>query len=124
MNKVMYCRFCNEKHIVSETVDGDGNVVGVFCNREKALITAFTTHWNSEDLQPRVASYTRANTDLRALSKVKGNKLRGLAKRFAFLAMKSDFVTERKLNYAFLVHLILDELFILKEQAFQQKEWL
>lgn len=118
MEKLTYCRFCNEKHIVSETFDKQGTVVGMFCNREKALITAFTVEWNGEDISGPVSRFVDFNTDKAILRNIKGDKLRGLAKKLAYQFMQSTYAKDRKINYAFAVYVTLDELFKLREQVY------
>ncbi|WP_314587909.1 hypothetical protein [Paenibacillus terrigena] len=121
MEKVTYCRFCNEKHIVSETRDPAGNVVGMFCNRKKALITAYTSVWNGDDVLPRLEKFTEVNVDRAVLPRMQPDKLEGLSRKFAYYALQSDFARERKLNYAFVQHHILDILRALRQRRFYEK---
>lgn len=118
MEKRTYCRFCNETHVVSETLDKNNNVIGLFCNREKALITAFTVEWNGEDISGAISRFVDFNVDKPVLRNVQGSKLRSLAKKLAYQFMQTSYARERKINYAFAVHVTLDELFSLRGRLF------
>lgn len=101
MERKEYCHYCNEEHIVSETKDGNGNVVGLFCNRKKALIKATTTKWNGEDIYGELRKFARQNVDLAAVSRLKPEKVKGLARKMAYLFLQSPYAKERLINYYF-----------------------
>ncbi|WNF07464.1 hypothetical protein [Brevibacillus borstelensis] len=108
MEKITYCRFCNEEHIVSETMDAHDNVVGLFCNREKAMITAHTTNWNGIDVYPAIEGYANRHVDKVALKRIKPDKVNGLARKMAYLFLQTEFAKEHDINYYFAQHHMLD----------------
>lgn len=118
MEKVSYCRFCNEKHIVSETRDSEGSVVGMFCNREKALITAHTSHWNGEDILPAIERFVNFHVDFEVLPRVKGEGLNGLSKKLAYQILQSNYAKKQKWNYYFVLHHALDTLRAIKQRLY------
>lgn len=101
MEKTAYCHFCNEEHIVSETKDAQGNIVGLFCNREKALIVSDTTKWNGEDIYGELRQFARHNVDIGAVARIKPEKVAGLARKIAYQFLQKPFAKERKINYYF-----------------------
>lgn len=101
MEKKAYCPFCIEEHIVSETKDPFGNIVGLFCNREKALVQSDTTRWNDENIYGELRAFARKNVDFVALNRIKPNKIAGLARKMAYLFLQTDYAKERKINYYF-----------------------
>ncbi|WP_276913155.1 hypothetical protein [Aneurinibacillus aneurinilyticus] len=121
MEKVMYCRFCNTDHIASETMDTKGNVVGLFCNREKALIVATTTKWNDEDIYDVIERYVYANVDSVALKRIKPEKVSGLSRKIAYLFLQTKYAKERNLNYFFAQYHILDAIRRMKSRLANAK---
>lgn len=121
MEKVTYCRFCNERHIASETRDPDGNVVGLFCNREKAMITAFTSLWNGEDVLPAIERYADYAVDIEALRHIKPEKVIGLSRKIAYQFMQGNYAKQRNLSYAFVQHHTLDVIRSTKQRQFYSK---
>jgi hypothetical protein len=101
MEKTVFCHFCNEDHIVSETKDSRGNIVGLFCNREKALITSDTTKWNGEDIYEELRKFARRNVDHGAVSRIKPEKVAGLARKMAYMFLQTPYAKERFINYYF-----------------------
>ncbi|MNW51046.1 hypothetical protein D3C74_285180 [compost metagenome] len=118
MERKTYCRYCNEDHIVSETLDPEGNAVGLFCNREKALITAFTTIWAGEDVLPAISRFVDATVDRVALARIKPDKTNGLARKIAYQFTQTSYSREHRINYAFAVHHVLAEIRRLRERGF------
>ncbi|AWB45292.1 hypothetical protein DCC85_14360 [Paenibacillus sp. CAA11] len=118
MERRTYCRFCNEEHVVSETRDTLGNIVGLFCNREKAMVTSHTTAWNEEDIMPAIERFVDATVDRVALARIKTDKMSGLARKIGFQFIQTSYARERKINYAFAVHHILAEIRRMREHGF------
>ncbi|PRT06960.1 hypothetical protein C6356_00615 [Bacillus wiedmannii] len=104
MEKRSYCHYCNEEHIVSETKDSNGNVVGLFCNREKALIKATTTKWNGVDIYGDLREFARRNVDLVAVNRINPEKVEGLSRKMAYLFLQTPEAKESSLNYYFAVY--------------------
>jgi hypothetical protein len=101
MEKKMYCHYCNEEHIVSETRDNKGVVVGLFCNREKALIISDTTKWNGESVYEEIRKFARKYVDLEAITRLKPEKVAGLGRKMAYQFLQTDYAKQRKINYYF-----------------------
>lgn len=101
MEKTVYCHFCGEEHIVSETKDNNGNVVGLFCNREKALIKSDTTRWNGEDIYEELRNFAKENVDIGAVSRIKPDKVAGLSRKMAYMFLQTYYAKEHKINYYF-----------------------
>lgn len=99
MEKERHCWHCDEKHIVSETKDGQGNVVGLFCNRNKAMIVAKTTRWNGEDIYPQLERFLERNVDTIALVRICGEKINGLSRKMTYLFLQTEYAKERGINY-------------------------
>ncbi|MGG4142979.1 hypothetical protein ABEW34_07585 [Paenibacillus algorifonticola] len=117
MDKQVYCRFCNEKHIVSETKDNEGNAVGLFCNRRKALIVAFTARWDGEDTFPLIERYVDETVDILALRRITPDKMTALSRKIAY-----GYVQGRKLNYYFVQHHVLSVIRSRKGRAQHMRE--
>lgn len=118
MERKTYCRFCNEEHIVSETLDPNGTAVGLFCNREKAMITAFTTLWAGEDVLPAINRFVGATVDRVALARIKPERMSGLARKIAYQFLQTQYAKDRKINYAFTTHHVLAEIRRIRERGF------
>lgn len=101
MEKTVYCHFCNEGHIVSETKDYRGNIVGLFCNREKALIKSDTQRWNGEDIYSELRTFARKNVDIGAIARLKPDKVAGLSRKMAYMFLQAPYAKERRINYYF-----------------------
>lgn len=99
--KVTYCRFCNEDHIVSETMDLDNNAVGLFCNRKKAMLTAFSHKWNGEDVYERLEHFLDRQVDKIALLNIEPNKINGLSRKMAYLFLQTPYAKKHRINYHF-----------------------
>ncbi|WP_178023076.1 hypothetical protein [uncultured Paenibacillus sp.] len=115
MERKTFCHYCNEEHIVSETLDTNRTVVGLFCNREKALITAFSSVWDGEDVLPEISRFVDAYVDRVALARIKTEKMNGLARKLAYQFTQTSYSREHRINYAFAVHHILGEIRSIKE---------
>lgn len=121
MERIVYCRFCNEEHPVSETLDGADNVVGLFCNRKKAMITAFTTFWNGEDILPAIERFAERTVDKVALSRIKRDKVDSLAKKISYQFRQSSYATERDISYYFAQHHVLDVIRSMRQRLAHTK---
>ncbi|OME86903.1 hypothetical protein BK120_08245 [Paenibacillus sp. FSL A5-0031] len=118
MTKRSFCRFCSETHTVSETKDPNGIAVGLFCDRRKELITAFTSLWGDEDVFPLIESYVDAAVDSVALKRIKSDKVVGLSRKIAYQFMQTSNARERKINYYFALHHVLDAIRAKKGRLF------
>ncbi|MFC4103617.1 hypothetical protein [Paenibacillus xanthanilyticus] len=121
MEKIVYCRFCNEEHPVSETRDSADSVVGLFCNRQKAMITAFTTYWNGEDILPAIERFADRTVDKVALTRIRRDKIDGLAKKISYQFRQSNYAEERKISYYFAQHHVLDVIRAMRERLAHTK---
>lgn len=110
MEKMSYCRFCNEEHIVSETKDTQGNAVGLFCNREKQMITVFWPVWNGEDVYDEIARFVSTLADDVSLARLKPGSMTGLSRKFAYQFLQTYYATSRRINFYFAQHIVLDAL--------------
>lgn len=99
MEPIIYCPHCGEEHVASETRDNEGIVVGLFCNRRKALISAAATTWGGEDVYPRLQSFLRRNVDMRALDRIESDKVVGLSRKMAYLFIQTTYAKDRRINY-------------------------
>lgn len=106
----MYCEHCKEEHVVSPTYDGAGNVVGQFCNRAKLLATAYTTEWNGENIRPHIMAFMRENLDIKAMKRMKPERLIFLAKRLAYRLLQTEWAQKRRLNFAFVTYWMHKEI--------------
>lgn len=104
MEKMVYCRHCNEEHIASETMDTNGEVVGLFCNRQQSMIVSNSTIWNDEDVGIAIERFANANVDSGALSRIKPEKVIGLSRKITYLFCQTSYAKERKINYFFAQH--------------------
>jgi hypothetical protein len=108
MERVVYCRHCEKEHVVSETMDSKGNVVGLFCNTKQAMLDVTTTKWNGEDIYPELRKYLERHLDKVALKRIKLEKIVGLSRKMAYLFMQTPYAKEHRLNYYFVQHHALD----------------
>ncbi|MEV5028519.1 hypothetical protein [Paenibacillus sp. LPE1-1-1.1] len=122
MTKRSFCRFCSETHTVSETKDLNGNAVGLFCDRRKELITAFTSRWGFEDVFPMIESFVDVAVDSVALKRIKSEKVIGLSRKIAYQFMQTSNARERKINYYFALHHVQDAIRAKKSRLFYAKE--
>lgn len=121
MERTTYCRHCNEKHIVSETMDSAGSVVGMFCNRKQRMVTVHSTKWNDDDVHEPLQRYLAAQVDVEALSRIKSEKLDGLARKMSYLFLQTPYAKERRLNYFWTQAIALDIIRRMKERQFHVK---
>ncbi|WP_232696163.1 hypothetical protein [Brevibacillus daliensis] len=121
MEKIVNCHHCGERHIVSETMDGHGNVVGLFCNRKQAMIVANTTNWNGEDTYDTMERFAIANVDTQALRRIKPDKVNGLVRKISYLYLQTTYAKERKINYFFATYHMRSIILRMKAKAARQK---
>ncbi|WP_029100206.1 hypothetical protein [Brevibacillus thermoruber] len=121
MEKIAHCFHCGERHIVSETMDGQGNVVGLFCNRKQAMVVVKTTRWNGEDVYDRLERFAAANVDTQALRRIKPEKVEGLTRKIAYLFLQTEYAKERKINYFFVVYHMRSIIRRMKAKAARQR---
>lgn len=100
MDKIEFCPYCNEEHVVVATMD-DKKPVGFFCNRKRKLINAVTTKWNGFDVYEPMREFARKNVNLGGVAHVRPEKVEGLARKMAFLFLQLSDIKDRKINYAF-----------------------
>lgn len=120
MEKIVSCHHCGERHIVSETMDGHGNVVGLFCNRKQAMIVVKTSHWNGEDTYDAMERFAAGNVDTMALRRIKPEKVDGLARKIAYLYLQTAYAKERKVNYFFAAYQLRSIILRMKAAAARQ----
>jgi hypothetical protein len=97
-----YCPHCNEEHVVSETYDNEGTLVGYFCNREKLLISSEAPIWDGENvLTEFLGGYVYETVDADVLARMQPDRLIALSKRIAYRIMRTDWAEKRNINFAF-----------------------
>ncbi|MGY3188792.1 hypothetical protein [Lysinibacillus sp. TE18511] len=101
MEKIVYCTHCKVEHVVSITKDST-NDVGLFCNTTRKLVDAYTTKWDGKDVYEPMREFARKNVDLQAISRLKPEKVEGLARKMAFMYSNSD--DRIYASYAFLAY--------------------
>src|SRR5690625_3567575 len=94
-----FCVLCNKDHIVSDTRDGDGKIVGTFCNRKKALIKSDTTIWNGVDIYSDLRKFARRNVDLEAVARINPSRVGGLGRKMAYLYLQTPEAKKEYVNY-------------------------
>lgn len=102
MEKIEYCTYCNEEHVVSETTDNKGNVVGTFCNSSKRMINSDSAVFDGVNIYDDLRKFARTNTDFKAVANLRPNKVEGLARKMAFLYLQEH--SDKHLNYAFVAY--------------------
>lgn len=96
-----FCLLCDEEHIVSKTLDGEGNVVGTFCNRKKELISSNTSKWNGKDIYEDLRKFARRRIDLEAVANIRPQKVGGLGRKMAYLYLQTPEAKKSYVNYYF-----------------------
>lgn len=111
MNEIQkYCKHCGEIHIVSPTYDGDHNVVGYFCNREKLLCEAVDSTWNGTDIMEQLRPFIVDRVDFKALYRMERSRIKFLAKRIAFQLLQTEWARSERLNFAFVQYWMTVEI--------------
>lgn len=122
MENVMYCPYCKTDHVLAETLDNDGNIVGLFCHAEKLLVKVLTSNWNGENILPHLQSFLEASVHKRALVRIDYDALRRLSKKMAYLFLRTSYGKKAYINYAFVEYHTRDILIALKEKAVNEYE--
>lgn len=119
--KVLHCPLCNEEHVLSATKDPDGNVVGWFCNRHKAMVIADTPRWNGVDAFASISKFARRNIDRRAIGRLDDVKAAGLSRKMAYLYIQTEWAQEAKVNYYFAQYHMQEAVEALRKEAAAKK---
>jgi hypothetical protein len=122
MENVMYCPYCKTEHVLSETLDNEGNVVGLFCHSERLLVKVLTPNWNSENILPYLKKFLEASVHTRALIRMDTDALRRLSKKMAYLFLRTNYGKKAYINYAFVEYHTHDVLLAMKEKAVNEHE--
>lgn len=99
--KSEYCHFCKKKHSLRSITDNKGNEVALYCSNKRLVVKSDIALWDGEDLYGKLREYVRRTADISSLSRIRPDKIEGLAKKFAYTYCKLPYAIEKRLDYAF-----------------------
>lgn len=117
--RTVKCPACRREHSVGETVDSNGNVVGLFCFEQKKVIAITSDYWNGIDMRKELRKFLVGNVNPYSLKKVSADKRDSLARKMAYLFRNTELGQLHRVNYEWLVCMTWQELGWLRYRGYR-----